>query len=59
MNTISTAKQQLADLSQEIIGETLGTDSAAARAISERVGQQLRDAHPAAPDDSDEQYRRW
>ncbi|MET8122290.1 YbaB/EbfC family nucleoid-associated protein [Micromonospora sp. NPDC005189] len=58
MSTIGVAKRQLADRSQEIIGDTLGTESAAARAIAERVGQQLRDADPAV-DVPDEQHGRW
>jgi len=51
MDTIRAAKTELADLSQEIIAETVGTESDAARAIAERVGEQLRprdDADDAA-----------
>jgi DNA-binding protein YbaB len=40
--TLGQARRQLADRSQEIIAETVGADSAAGRAIAERVGQQLR-----------------
>ncbi|WP_406073453.1 YbaB/EbfC family nucleoid-associated protein [Micromonospora sp. NBC_01638] len=58
MNTIGVAKRQLADRAQEIIGDTLGTDSSAARAIAERVGQQLREANPSM-DGPDEQHGRW
>ncbi|MEU4470675.1 YbaB/EbfC family nucleoid-associated protein [Micromonospora sp. NPDC023888] len=58
MSTIGLAKRQLADRAQEVIGETLGTDSPAARAIAERVGQQLRDANPAV-DGPSEQHDRW
>ncbi|WP_433648646.1 YbaB/EbfC family nucleoid-associated protein [Micromonospora zamorensis] len=58
MSTIAAAKRQLADRAQEIIGDTLGTDSPAARAIAERVGQQLRDADPPV-DGPDEQHHRW
>ncbi|MFI6261378.1 YbaB/EbfC family nucleoid-associated protein [Micromonospora sp. NPDC051006] len=58
MNTIRAARQQLADRSQAIIADTMGTESPAARAIAERVGQQLRDADPAA-DGPDDQQRRW
>ncbi|MFE9694569.1 YbaB/EbfC family nucleoid-associated protein [Micromonospora sp. NPDC005806] len=58
MDTIHEARRQLADHSQEIIADTVGTESAAARAIAERVAQQLRDADPAA-DGSDDQYGRW
>ncbi|MET7966419.1 YbaB/EbfC family nucleoid-associated protein [Micromonospora sp. NPDC005305] len=42
MEAIRRAKGQLAERSQEIIAETVGTESAAARAIAERVGRQLR-----------------
>ncbi|MER7012833.1 YbaB/EbfC family nucleoid-associated protein [Saccharopolyspora sp. NPDC000359] len=42
METLAQAKNQLADRSQEIIADTVGTESAAARAISESVGNHLR-----------------
>jgi DNA-binding protein YbaB len=42
MSTIRAAKAELAELSQEIIAETVGTESAAAQAIAERVTNQLR-----------------
>jgi DNA-binding protein YbaB len=42
MSTIRDAKAELAERTQEIVAETIGTDSAAGRAIAERVGQQLR-----------------
>ncbi|KAA5830249.1 YbaB/EbfC family nucleoid-associated protein [Saccharopolyspora hirsuta] len=42
MATLAEAKNQLADRSQEIIADTVGTESAAARAISESVGNHLR-----------------
>ncbi|NES16874.1 YbaB/EbfC family nucleoid-associated protein [Micromonospora sp. PPF5-17] len=58
MDTIREAKRQLADRSQEIIADTVGTESAAARAIAERVGQQLRDTDDAG-DGPDDQYGRW
>lgn len=58
MDTIRAAKRQLAERSQEIIADTVGTESAAARAIAERVGQQLRDADPAG-ESPDESYGRW
>ncbi|MET8356908.1 YbaB/EbfC family nucleoid-associated protein [Micromonospora sp. NPDC005171] len=58
MTTIAVAKRQLADRAQEIIGDTLGTDSPAARAIAERVGQQLRDAEPSVGG-PDEPHGRW
>lgn len=49
MRTIRTAKTELADRSREIIEETVGTESAAARAIADRVSDQLRprDGEPA------------
>jgi DNA-binding protein YbaB len=47
MSTIREAKAELADRSQEIIAETVGTESPAARAIAERVGEHLR-REPAA-----------
>jgi DNA-binding protein YbaB len=43
MRTIRSAKAELADRTEEIIEETVGTDSAAGRAIAERVGQKLRE----------------
>ncbi len=62
MATIGDAKSKLADRSQEIISDTVGTESAAARAIAENVGRHLRGGpapeRPAArprPDD-DEGY---
>jgi DNA-binding protein YbaB len=42
MRTIRAAKTELADRSEEIIAETVGTESPAARAIASRVGEQLR-----------------
>ena len=42
MDTLRVAKARLADQAQEIIASTVGTESVAARTISERVGQQLR-----------------
>jgi DNA-binding protein YbaB len=62
MRTIRAAKAELADRTEEIIEDTVGTESAAGRAIAERVGQQLRgrtgepdDAEPesAEPDDAE------
>ncbi|MER7077448.1 YbaB/EbfC DNA-binding family protein [Saccharopolyspora kobensis] len=49
METLAQAKNQLADRSQEIIADTVGTESAAARAISESVGNHLRTDEPAKP----------
>lgn len=51
MQTIHEAKAMLADRAQEIIEETLGTESPAARAIAERVGERLRAEDQ--PDDGD------
>ncbi|HEV7651761.1 MAG TPA: YbaB/EbfC family nucleoid-associated protein [Actinophytocola sp.] len=50
MRTIRAAKAEIADRSEEIIEETVGTESAAGRAIADRVGQQLR-ARAGEPDD--------
>lgn len=49
MGTLRDAKNKVADRSQEIIAETVGTESAAARAIAESVDRQLR-----TPDDDEE-----
>ncbi|MET8307243.1 YbaB/EbfC family nucleoid-associated protein [Micromonospora sp. NBC_00389] len=57
MNTIRAAREKLADRSQEIIAETVGTESAAAREIAERVGQQLRPAPVAESGDDDRSWR--
>jgi len=51
MKTITAASKKLGDRAQQIISETMGTESAAAREISERVGQQLRPPEPATEDD--------
>jgi DNA-binding protein YbaB len=56
METVRAAKSALADRSQEIIAETVGTDSVAARAIAERVGRQLRGPDQ---DGAADQPRRW
>lgn len=52
MTAIREAKWILADRAQEIIAETVGTESEAARTLAARVGQQLRgpDAEGAGPD---------
>lgn len=52
MSTIREAKAELASRSQEIIAETVGTESAAARAIAERVGEQLRGPVEEGPEDT-------
>jgi DNA-binding protein YbaB len=60
MATIREAKNDLADRSQEIIAETVGTESPAARAIADSVGQHLRGGPApeaaATSDDDDEGY---
>ncbi|EID55767.1 YbaB/EbfC family nucleoid-associated protein [Saccharomonospora xinjiangensis] len=61
METLAEARNQLADRSQEIIAETVGTESPAARAIAESVGKHLRSgpAENAATDsgpDGDDDY---
>ncbi|TDD54766.1 YbaB/EbfC family nucleoid-associated protein [Saccharopolyspora elongata] len=57
MATLGDAKNKLADQSQEIIADTVGTESPAARAIADSVERHLRTGpapEPAAPDsDSD------
>ncbi|PSL55829.1 YbaB/EbfC DNA-binding family protein [Saccharothrix carnea] len=55
MATLAAARGQVADRSQEIIAETVGTESAAARAISDNVDRHLRRPARPAPDD-DEGY---
>lgn len=47
MTTIREARRRTADRAQEIIAETVGTESPAARAIAAQVGERLRDAAPA------------
>lgn len=49
MQTIGEAKGKLAEQAKEIITETLGTESPAAREIAARVERQLRPAPPAPP----------
>jgi DNA-binding protein YbaB len=44
MSTVEQARRQLAGRAQEIIAETVGTESPAAQAIAARVGAQL--SHP-------------
>ncbi|MBE9376096.1 YbaB/EbfC family nucleoid-associated protein [Saccharopolyspora sp. HNM0983] len=63
METLAEAKNRLADRSQEIIAETVGTESPAARAIAESVGNHLRTdpeesaAAPAPEPDEDDENR--
>ncbi|MEV0705886.1 YbaB/EbfC family nucleoid-associated protein [Saccharopolyspora sp. NPDC050389] len=60
MATLGDAKNKLADHSQEIIAETVGTESPAARAIADSVERHLRSdpapepAEPAEADDYDD-----
>jgi len=61
METIRKARTQVANRSREIIADTLGTESEAARGIAERVSQRLLppDDAPSSPsDDGDWQRRR-
>ena len=44
MSTIREARRRVADQAQEIIAETVGTESIAARAIAAQVGDRLRNA---------------
>jgi len=53
MDTVRQARARLADNSQEIIQDTLGTESAAAREIAARVDERLR----PAPSNQDEERR--
>ncbi|HZM83203.1 MAG TPA: YbaB/EbfC family nucleoid-associated protein [Candidatus Limnocylindrales bacterium] len=53
MQTIGKATRKLGERAQEIIAETMGTESAAAREIAERVGQQLQPPESARDDDDD------
>jgi DNA-binding protein YbaB len=60
MATVGEARRQLADRSQEIIAETVGTESPAGREIADRVGRQLRGERAperaAASGDEEEDY---
>ena len=47
MSTVRDAQRQLAGRAKEIIAETLGTESPAARAIAAQVGERLSGAGPA------------
>lgn len=58
MSTIAQARRMAADRSREIIADTVGTDSPAARAIADRVDQQLRGPGRGHPDVDDDPYRR-
>jgi DNA-binding protein YbaB len=54
MSTIRDAKAEVAARSQEIIADTVGTDSPAARAIADRVGAQLLGEREPTVDPADE-----
>lgn len=56
MDSVREARRQLADRSREIIADTVGSGSAAGRAIAERVGRQL---HDAAGDASADPHHGW
>lgn len=53
MATVQAAKAQLAARSQQVVEETMGTDSPAARAVAARIGEQLR----VPPDDTGQDGR--
>jgi DNA-binding protein YbaB len=55
MSTLRAAKSEVADRSQEIIAETVGTESPAARAIADSVDRHLREGSAAPEPDDDEQ----
>ncbi len=51
MSTIRDAKAELAARTQEIIADTVGTESAAARAIADQVGAHLLGEQHSEPED--------
>ncbi|MET7668361.1 YbaB/EbfC family nucleoid-associated protein [Micromonospora luteifusca] len=53
MATVQAAKAQLAARSQQVVEETMGTDSPAARAVAARIAEQLR----VPPDDTGQDGR--
>jgi DNA-binding protein YbaB len=53
LQTIAKASRKLGDRAQQIIAETVGTESPAAREIAERVGEQLRPPDAQADEDDD------
>lgn len=62
MATLADARKQLAERSKEIVAETIGTETAAGRAIVESVGRQLGadEVKPRrAPDDDDNDGRSY
>lgn len=61
MSTLGTARRQLAERSKEILADTVGTESAAGRAIVESVSRNLGTAEPEPvrkPDADDDQADR-
>jgi DNA-binding protein YbaB len=48
MTAVRNARQKAAERSRQIVTDTMGSDSVAARAIAERVEQQLLGSRPAA-----------
>ncbi len=59
MGSIRTAREKIADRSQEIIAETVGTETTAAQAIAERVGKRLREAAASSRPNEDDDPHRW
>jgi len=63
MATLAEARKQLAERSKEIVADTIGTDTAAGRAIVESVGRQLGadevKPRPAKADDDDNDGRSY
>ncbi|MEO3748838.1 YbaB/EbfC family nucleoid-associated protein [Plantactinospora sp. B5E13] len=53
MQTIAVAGRQLGERAQQIIAETVGTDSPAGYEIAERVGRQLRMPDPSVGGEDD------
>ncbi|MFS8097057.1 YbaB/EbfC family nucleoid-associated protein [Lentzea alba] len=49
MATLNTARRQLAERSKEIVADTVGTESAAAKAIVDSVSRNLGAEQPARP----------
>ncbi|WP_433271625.1 YbaB/EbfC family nucleoid-associated protein [Actinosynnema sp. CS-041913] len=57
LSVIRDAKAKLAERSQEIVEETVGSESGVGRAVAEQVGRQLRP--PARDDQVDEDEPTW
>jgi DNA-binding protein YbaB len=58
LDTVSTARRGTAERAEQIIADTVGTESPAARALAERVGRQLR-GEPATSRQDQEWMREW